>query len=103
MCVLNHNIHFIFQDIVDVDFSIISDKLSVEWNNFYHPHLDLYFNVCAGTTIGGCDVTMEERIDGSISKHTFNNLVLTVLQVNIIFCRPVYIVHKPQALFEKKD
>jgi hypothetical protein len=56
--------------IVDVDFSIVSDKLSVEWNNFHHPHLDLYFNVCAGTTIGGCDVTMEERIDGSIS--TFN-------------------------------
>jgi hypothetical protein len=72
---------------VDVDFSIVSDKLSVEWNNFHHPHLDLYFNVCAGTTIGGCDVTMEEKIDGSISKHTFNSLVLTVFQVKIILCK----------------
>ena len=95
---MNNYIHIIFQDIVDVDFSIVSDKLSVEWNNFHHPHLDLYFNVCAGTTIGGCDVTMEERIHRSISKHTFNNLVLTVFQVRIILCRPVFIVHKLHAL-----
>jgi hypothetical protein len=36
------------------------------------------------STIGGCDVTMEERIDGLISKYTFNNLALTVLQVQVI-------------------
>jgi len=82
-----------FQDIVDIDFSIVSDKLSVEWKNFHHPHLDLYFNVCVGTTIGGCDVTMEERINGSISKYTFNNFVLTVLQVQVILCRPGYIAY----------
>jgi hypothetical protein len=76
----------------------------ISWSFFIQIHLDLYFNVCAGTTIGGCDVTMEERIHGSISKHTFNSLVLTVFQVRIILYRPVFIVHKLHALiWIKKD
>jgi len=60
---------------------VVTDTLSVEWRGFYHPHLVLSYKICAGTAVGTCDVAEANPVDGSKTRHTFDKLSLSALQV----------------------
>lgn len=71
-----------FKDIEDIDFQSETDKISVRWSGFYHPHSNVTFTMSVGSTKGGTDVVNAQNV-GTNTKYTLTGLSLTNLQVRI--------------------